>query len=292
MEVRAIITLLHRIIRHGKFRHSGADYPERRREMLAGLDPFFPAENIQSVKKGLKNAYLKAWLAQAAFLKNSWKRKGGHLLFPEANIGYIRIPKSASTALSYMMLKASFPDLARKKLNAERINFLADIHLQHRLDTSDPAITFFTVVRNPFRRIVSFYSNYFQQSETPFIYEDYLFGIFRKDMPFKDFIRLVEQIPDAMKDQHLKPQHIFLSYYERKNVAVTILKLEDSETLQRFLSRWSLSPDVLNKSSTSYDYRNYYDRETLDSVYRIYRKDIVEFGYAADYEALRRSLPA
>lgn len=105
-------------------------------------------------------------------------------------------------------------------------------------------------------------------------------------MSFNAFVKMVARIPDALKDQHLRPQHTFLRGYMAAHVDVKILKLEDSDAIRAFLSPRNLFPAPVNKSP-AYDYRLYYDRETVSRVYDLYLEDITAFGYTGVYQELK-----
>jgi hypothetical protein len=85
----------------------------------------------------------------------------------------------------------------------------------------------------------------------------------------------------------MKPQHCFLKFYEQKNIAVTILKLEETENVNLFLQHYSLQLAHLNKSGIAYDYRNYYTLETLRKASGIYQADIENFGYKKELAELQ-----
>jgi hypothetical protein len=142
-------------------------------------------------------------------------------------------------------------------------------------------------VRNPFERLVSVYRDFFETRNSNFIYHDYLFGIFPQSISFTEFVNRISVIPDALKDQHMKPQHCFLKFYEQKNIAVTILKLEETENVNLFLQHYSLQLPHLNKSGIAYDYRNYYTLETLRKASGIYQADIENFGYKKELAELQ-----
>ena len=218
------------------------------------------------------------WIAEITYFKNSCRIQGGHLASSENKVYYIRIPKAASTTLCKTILHAKFPVLQAQQLSARQINFLADLHLEKKM-RQQKTFEIFTVVRNPFARIVSVYREFFEKRNEPFIYEDYLFGIFRRDFSFQKFVETVERIPDHLKDQHLKPQHFFIRYYQRNNIAVKMMKLEEPETIHAFLRDRGLAFEVFNQSSRPYDYPRYYDPETLKAVASIYQTDILRFGY-------------
>jgi hypothetical protein len=289
------ITLAMRIIRHGRLRHSGYDFNQLRTESLTKLSEFLhtcPGSNLRKPtfwkSAFLKNAVLRNILAQGAFIKSCVQKKGGHLSVPSLTISYIRIPKAASTSLSLRMLEILHPTLQEKQLNPTQINHLTDMFLHSTVSQHETSYLFFTVVRNPFARIVSVYRSFFEKPSEDFIYTDYLFGILKKNISFKEFVRRIVDIPDLLKDQHIKPQHIFLSYYKKNNIDVMILKLEDTQTLQDFLANHALSLPKINSSTTAYDYRSYYDAETIDIVYKLYTEDLITFRYMTEYNDLKQ----
>lgn len=286
----ALLTQL--IIREGQFRHSGHDFQEKRMQALEDMKQFCPSLPPQDTgwplkKRLLKNPYLRSWFAQAAFFKSSRNLQGSHLSVPARNLSYIRIPRAASTTVCYAVLSARFPELIRYRMSSEKINFLADVMMEKHAPAEDEERMFFTVVRNPFARIVSVYRNFFEQASGHFIYEDYLFGVLRKDLSFKEFITVLQIIPDSLKDQHLKPQHCFLRFYRENSLRVKVLTLERPESIRSFLSSYHIPFGDHNRSEKEYDYRTYYDKETVLQVHALYRTDVDLFGYQQLYEELR-----
>lgn len=280
------------IVRHGNFRHSGYDFGLLKAEGLKDLRKFCPERKDENAmrplwkKTMLQNLYVRALSGQLAYLRNSLRDQGGHLFVPAVNLAYVRNPKAASTALSLTMLLARYPGLERNDLSPEKINFLADVNLQRTVDAVGANATFFIVVRNPFARIVSVYREFFEQRTDHFIYEDYLFGILNRDLSFKDFVRRLSFIPDRVKDQHLRPQSDFLKYYASRHIHVEVMKLEKEDMIVSFLSRHGINMKTSHRTVLPFDYRAYYDKETLEIVYRLYSTDIARFDYLPVYREL------
>lgn len=293
--IQSPFSLLYMIVRFGRLKHSGKDFNKERAEALQTLQAFVPKSSAPLIPLGwldpvktffMKSAYLRSIITQASLAKESVTPHGGHIHAAFLNISYIRIPKSASTSLSYSMLKTIYPGLSAIPLDSKEINFLTDANLRRSISSSDSNDIFFTVVRNPFARIVSVYRDYLE-SPGENVFEDYLFGILSKGLSFKDFIKRVEGIPDMLKEPHLKPQHHFIDYYRKKNPNIVILNLEKPEEVNSFLSIYSLEMPVLNASSDSYDFRDFYDQETFERVARMYRIDVKMFRYEQDQQGLR-----
>jgi len=291
-------SLLYMIVRFGRFKHSGKDFNKERTEALQTLQAFVPKSSSPLIPLGwlgpvktlfMKNAYFRSIITQASIAKESVTPHGGHIHAPFLNISYIRIPKSASTSLSYSLLKVIYPGLSAIPLDSSEINFLADANIKRSVSSSDSNDIFFTVVRDPFARLVSVYHDYFESSRKN-VFEDYLFGILSKGLSFKDFVKRVEGIPDLLKDPHIKPQHYFIDYYRRKNPNIVVLNLEKPDEVNSFLSIYNLEMPVLNASAEHYDYCDFYDLETFERVARMYRTDVKMFKYEQAQRSLREIL--
>lgn len=231
-----------------------------------------------------KNTIVRNLVAQLAFLKSSLKIKGGHLT--TNFLSYIRIPKSASTSMNKEMLEKMYPALKQKPITEKQINFLTDANLEDSIENSS---TLFTIVRNPFSRLVSVYRDFFENKNND-IYSDYLFGVLQKNISFSEFVDRIVNIPDPLKDQHIRPQHTYLKYYEKKNMNIQVFNLEDPEKLNQFLSQHGMKLSHLNKSAEHYDYRSYYNVDTLSKVSELYSIDIDRFGYKTAMEDLLSSV--
>jgi len=274
------------IIRHGRLYPVGEDYNQARNDHLADLQECIPAgHSLRIKKKSRKPSTLQYLKGQAAFIKNAFKLNGGHLTAAQLSLSYIRIPKSASTSTSLALLQKVYPSLKEKSLPEHEINFLADVNLQNNTNVNEN-LTYFTIVRNPFARLVSVYHDFFETSTNNFIYSDYLFGILQQSLSFSDFIDRISIIPDRLKDQHIKPQHCFLTYYAKKGVSVKVLKLEEQEKASHFFSSYSIHLTHRNKSKRPYRYEDYYTPNTLRKVFNLYRTDIDIFGYQQAFEKL------
>jgi hypothetical protein len=273
------------IANQGSVRGKAYDYGHERALMRKEFPHLCPGEQKSSGRK--TRNYLSG---QAAFIKNSFSIKGGHLSAPGMKLAYIRNPKAGSTSLAYFILKALYSEIENYHLTADKINTLTDINLSTEFKLSEKLFTFFTVVRNPFARLVSVYRSFFEKASNRFIYDDYLFGILKKDMSFGEFVNKLEIIPDVLRDQHVKGQHRLLQYYRKKKIDVQVFKLESPDDVKTFLSHYGASLAIFNKDEHPYDYRLYYNADVIEKVYRIYADDIKCFGYEQEYLDLRSAL--
>lgn len=272
------VQLLLLILQHGTLRQRGDNFNQSRVEALGDLSEFIPGLG-NTHREGSTNNLI----GQVSFIKNSFVLKGGHLT--AENISYIRIPKSANTSISMEMLEKLYPALKQKTIDSTQINYLTDVNL-HSKKENQKNHNYFTVVRNPFSRLVSVYRDFFENIGSAFIYQDYLFGILHRQLSFAEFVDRIACIPDRLKDQHFKPQHAFLRYYEYQKIPVKVFKIEEVEKLQEFLSTYSLQFLHLNKSAEPYDFKKYYTSSLLKKVYQLYRTDVEKFGYEQEYHHL------
>jgi hypothetical protein len=276
------------IFKNGTLRHSGQNFNFNRAKSLENLQEFIPPHVLEYLQVSKPNpstkSLVKSLVRQAAFIKYAFRNDGGHL--NSQNLSYIRIPKAANTSLSYAMLSKKYPDLQEKNPDEYQINFLADVNLLPAMKVKTDTI--FTVVRNPFARLVSVYRDFFETKRTEFIYADYLFGILPQKISFAEFVSRISRIPDRLKDQHIKPQHLFVKPYESKGITVKYFQLETPSALEGFLKEHGMELTHHNKSREAYDYTQYYDVDLLQQVYEIYEADIKKFGYQLVYQDLKQ----
>ncbi len=108
-------------------------------------------------------------------------------------------------------------------------------------------------------------------------------------MSFKDVIKTLAVIPDRFRGPHFTSQSAIIKYSGLKNLTYFKLR-EDKEKFINFLTEFNLQFGHSNKSNTKYDFRNFYDTETLQIVYKIYKSDFTDFDYVKQYEELLASL--
>jgi hypothetical protein len=274
--------LVAQILKNGNLRHSGQNFSLTRAKSLENLQEFLPdPEALRAQKRSVSNL-----VAQAAFIKSSFHKNGGHLSVQD--LGYVRIPKAANTSISYAMLMKKYSALKEKNPDEAQINFLADVNLQSIEETR--VENFFTVVRNPFARLVSVYRDFFETKHAEFIYADYLFGILPKNISFAEFVSRINRIPDSLKDQHFKPQHLFIKPYENQGIVVKTFQLETASALESFLNEHGMELTHRNRNSEEYDYTQYYNSSLLRQVYEVYEADIKKFAYQQTYLDLKQHL--
>lgn len=273
------------ILRYGTLRGRGQNFQKNRARALESLSPYVPPHKL-ALTESKESRSPNNLVAQLAFIRSAFRNRGGHL--SASNMAYIRIPKSANTSISYAMLVKKYPALKNEHVSEAQVNFLVDVNL-NPVNEAGPE-QFFTVVRNPFARLVSVYRDFFENRQSDFLYADYLFGILKPEMSFETFVSRVSAIPDRLKDQHFRPQHLFADAYNNAGKIVTVFKLEEPRVLEHFLSSHGMELVHRNKSAASYSYQEYYNSSLLEKVYSMYRVDIARYGYEAEYDQLKAYL--
>lgn len=285
--MKKYLQLAEQIFRNGTLRSSGQDFHAAREESLKNLREFVPPHvSVNLQEDGPARSTQRSGstvIRQAAFFKHALLNDGGHLTAETLN--YIRIPKAANTSISYAMLLKKYPGLKEKNPDDYQINFLTDVNLLPSVKAETG--TFFTVVRNPFARLVSVYRDFFEANHTDFIYADYLFGILPQKISFAEFVSRISRIPDRLKDQHFRPQHLFVKPYESKGIAVNFFQLE-GPLLKSFLNEHGMELTHRNKNQDDYNYTQYYSADLVQKVYTIYETDIKKFGYQQLHAELKR----
>ena len=158
MKLSAFIKFLELIRQQGRFRSkNGFDFNRQDSKTSShsgNIALWTNTLNMASKRWSRKIPILRPWVSEAAYIKQAIKLKGGHLTVAPLGVCYIRIPRAASTSISYSMLRANFPELKNDSPLVEQINALTDVHLRRQLSDNEKQMIFFTAVRNPFERIV------------------------------------------------------------------------------------------------------------------------------------------
>lgn len=155
----------------------------------------------------------------------------------------------------------------------------------------------FTIVRNPWDRLVSCYTDKIaglssdpdfagrHDIHSGFLRYNRLSGrrIFSKSMSFAEFVGAVSWIPDLVADEHFRSQYRMFTAPSGQSLAQTILRFEDfPDSLDELLSQHGAPPlrDTRRNSTARLTYATYYDNRLKRKVARRYRRDINQLGYA------------
>jgi Sulfotransferase family len=155
----------------------------------------------------------------------------------------------------------------------------------------------FTVVRNPWDRLLSCYTAKIvgrlrDPSSVPRtrIHEGFerynrIFRreLFRPDMSFSEFLRVIAWIPDRLADEHFRSQYRLVSTPGGSLLPKRILKLENLQVeLKQLLSDLGATGFSVGHLAASRrpNYRSVYTDDTRHQVARLYRRDVELFGYS------------
>jgi hypothetical protein len=207
-------------------------------------------------------------------IKNNPLTKGQLHFLENANLLFIPIAKTGCSSIKYLMsqyadYKVSYPD---------------DI-MQYKHHYS------FSIVRNPWDRMVSCFKNKIQQPNgvdektgVDVILSKYGNKFFPQ-MTFKDFLKAISSIDPDKLDEHIACQHQFICDVNKNVIVDYIGKFEkitkDIETIWSNVSlKYENNFPHLNKTNHDH-YHKYYDEECLDIVQKIdgFVEDATIFGY-------------
>lgn len=276
------------IFKHGSLRGKPLNFEKRKADILhEKYTP--PSHSVYTTIRSslISNSYTSRTLSVAAYLLH-YKRINRQYFFSDINaLCYVRIFKSASTSILRELLPIVDPSLNKASLTDQQIDILGDDRITHSIKPYQQNYTYFTLVRNPFHRIVSVYRDLFAPDNTFFSYQTYFFGILKKGMSFAEFISVVTRIPDTLKSPHFTSQYQIITLCELAEPVKTFRIEKDVDALHAFLRPYNISLGHQNKSGESYDYRQYYNMQTLTAVYAMYEDDIKKFDYQPEYTALK-----
>jgi hypothetical protein len=213
------------------------------------------------------------------------------LVFPDRRLAFLVLSKNACTSI--------------KRAIGERYGISApDIHAApgwrpHRrwglLQGEERGYDSFAFVRNPFARLVSCYRDKILWEPGDAVYPRPYFDIVPYPLPtnisFAAFARRVARIPDRVADRHFKSQSAEV-FYRGTQVVRFLGHMEQLAADWRTLAERHDFPVALERAHTTgakgphADWRDYYDRATVDIVAGRYAEDLTRLGYAGAREEL------
>lgn len=281
------------LVKKGTLLGSVVDYDRQRKDSLKDVPrEIFDPESF--TQKSLYKTF-RSWLltipsirtlvGNAAFLRDPDKSYRQYYVSHDRHLVYIRIFKCGSTSILKSLLPLVHTPFRDYAISSPQIDSMAHYLVSKSLPEGIDNFTVFAITRNPLERLVSAYLDLFSD---PSNYNDFLFGIFRKSRTFKGVLKIIAVIPDKFRGSHLVSQSRILSQVGSSRLQVFRLKSDnDSIELNTFLKNHSMELYVENKSAVAYNYRDYYDRETLQLAYQIYEKDFKTLGYYSEFHELK-----
>ncbi len=165
------------------------------------------------------------------------------------------------------------------------------VHLGHfeaqKLDyTKNNYDTIFTIVRNPYSRLVSAYfylKKGGMKNKLDLSYQKLL----EPYDTFDSFVKHIKEEPEFINEIiHMVPQVDFI--YDKK-LGLLVDDILYNENLNEdffiFCDKYSNTcPKILEENKSKHnDYKTYYNKELQDIVYNLYKDDFVKLGYNYDY---------
>ena len=287
-----LVRFLLLLIRQGSFRLKRIDFDDARNRILdsALLPVPVPAKRKDSALKtflvGTSLGY--SLLANLAYLKNARRMNAMYFISDSHQVIYIRMLKCASTSMLREFLRLVDNRLSDSHFSDEQLDVVSFYYEKKVIRKGQDRYKKFALVRDPFQRIVSVYLDLFDPAAATFTYSAYWFGILKANMSFKEFIKTIDQVPMSLLGPHFSPQSYILKMASAVEDIVVFRLEKDEDSLEKFLQPYGMCLPHLNKHPTSYDYRSYYDAETLAIVERLYGGDVKQFGYEDDYKLLQQ----
>tara|TARA_R110002012_G_scaffold32899_3_gene96685 strand:+ start:21827 stop:22279 length:453 start_codon:yes stop_codon:yes gene_type:complete len=137
---------------------------------------------------------------------------------PEKKVAYLLIPKAGSSSIIYLILHG---DINSGKIDnrEEEIERAAFYFRATKLSPLPSGTEYFSVVRNPFARLVSAYLDTYKTSDSfKSNYDCYFFGLFRQEYSFTEFADCISLIPRQLLIDQLKPQQMIIKSFRAKTI--------------------------------------------------------------------------
>jgi hypothetical protein len=231
------------------------------------------------------NKFTGSLTANLAYAKNLSRQHINFFFVDDLKIGYVRILKSASTSILRELIPLIDSNKKNQNISDKQIDLLAAYHASQQVPQAKSSYEFFTIVRDPFQRLVSVYQDLFNPTNPHFGYENYLFGIMKRSMSFHEFVEVISNIPDKFKSGHFIQQTSVINQCGGLKKIKCFRIEKDTSQLQAYLKSKNINLTHRNKSA-AYDYRDFYNSKTLQLAYSIYKADVEAFDYHDEYKAL------
>jgi len=285
MKFLSYVRFLFFVLRHGRFKKPSVDFEQNRKNALQ-TSPASALPHELAAKAGwyihTRSALLKRPLpglliTNLAYLKNISSVHKQFFVSDHHKLVYLRIFKNASTSILKCMLPLIYAPVKGHVLTDEQVDAVAHYVVRRSLSPQQKQYTLFTVVRDPFARMVSAYTDLFDPASDYFSYEDFLGGIFRKDMSFKAFITTLAAVPDSLRGPHFATQHSMIKQAAGKGKLIVFRLETDKQQLHEFLTAYGFTLGHQNKSKRTSDFKHYYDADTVKLVAEMYKDDFEAF---------------
>ncbi|MEM8618754.1 MAG: sulfotransferase family 2 domain-containing protein [Actinomycetota bacterium] len=207
-----------------------------------------------------------------------------HTVWPEGQLVYTATAKVANTSLKAALLETFSPTVSRRNPHASDVGYVTVN--PDRIGGTYPGYLHIAAARNPFDRLVSFWSDKIAGSGMTDGLSDLGFST---NMSFEAAARRACELPDEQTDPHIRSQS-FLLLNNRHRLRVDVLlrfeHLEEDWDLLRHCVRTKngaeISPLPQRRTSEHASFVSYYDEITAALVAQRYRSDFDVLGYPRD----------
>lgn len=227
------------------------------------------------MREFIKNIYYLIFIV----LLNKWDIVN----YKKLELIFIIVPKTANSSINSVILKKLWIDTKNNKyleIHKKRREF----RISKKEAILDKYSYKFSFVRNPFDRIVSCYENKIIKEDHRM--QKWYFWLLYKGMSFKDFVKSINKIPDFLSDLHFRSQYSII-YNKWKKIVNYIWLFENIEQDFNYIRKkykFEKLPTI-NKSLNKKYRGDYYDQETINIIYKRYKKDF-ETWYPKEKEKL------
>lgn len=197
-------------------------------------------------------------------------------MMPKFKLAYVNSPRCGCTTVKYIL--ADILDIDEGEIDmfdnihaAFYSNSFFEFQPVRGMKEIPDSYESFTVVRNPFDRVVSFYEGKVGGNIAKRFYG------FEEGIEFDDFISSLHSLGAEQFEVHLCEQYRAF----RIPRVDTILRFENlSSDFSKFFSKYGYSGEIPWKNSSSREpYKEYYNQETEDKIKEVYQKDLEKLSY-------------
>jgi len=284
----SIIRFILYLLKHGSFSVRTENFEDYHENILRDI-PSYKSRKSNNLYNKIRRKFVRhqltgAWIGNFAYVKRLKRTRRQNFYIDSLRLCYVRIFKSASTSVLREIIPLIDPSVDKKILTDLQIDILANSYVTTHAATNEKEFKYFTLVRNPFHRLVSVYLDLFDAANLFFPYQSYLFGILKQDMSFSEFVQALSKIPEPLLAPHFCSQYTIIENLKER---INFFRIEkDHNALMGFLNAFSISIDHSNKNRNPYDYRNFYTPEILQAAYTLYQQDVEKFDYRQEYREL------
>lgn len=181
---------------------------------------------------------------------------------------YFRVPKSANTTVTSSLL-ANDPEKDKKGIRKDAFDNLTALNFK-----SIAGYKIFTVVRNPYTRLLSAYIQKVKNGSKRHLLDT------TGDVSFEDFIQWLEN-GGLYKNGHWMPQHKIVpaSFPGLITIKMENLDAELGPLLQDIDSNMKIKTRQSHSTGSNSLIADYYTPELVERVYALYKEDFIRFAY-------------